>query len=132
LDTAFSLVNTTKYPMSLQFVLMTIGPALLFLVWLGQRRLPGTDWLEQLGRTPFFYYAAHLYALHLLAWGAALAAGFPLAEFDVTARFGGVPEGFGFPLWTTIPFALGTAWLLLPLCRSYEARRQRYSWLRYF
>jgi hypothetical protein len=53
-----------------------------------------------------FYYVAHLWALHAAALLAALAAGHPPAAFDFAARYGGVPAGFGFPLWTSVPFAL--------------------------
>lgn len=130
--TLFSLGNVTKYPLSLQFMLMTIGPALLFLGWSHERVFTRTAWLETLGKTPMFYYVGHLYALHLLAWAAALLSGFPLAAFDVSARFGGVPEGFGFPLWATVPFSLGTTALLLPACRWYARQRRRRGWLHCF
>jgi hypothetical protein len=80
-----------------------------------------------------FYYVAHLYALHAAALLAALAAGFPPRAFDVGARIGGVPAGFGFPLWVTVPFALATVAALYPACRWYARLRasRRYAWTRY-
>ncbi len=133
LHTLFSLGNTTKYPLSLQFILMTIGPSLLLLGWMHGRTLAGVGWLEVLGRTPFFYYVAHLYLLHLMAWAWALATGHPFSTLNVTVRFGGIPETFGFPLWATLPFAGSAVVLLLPLCRRYLAWRRdpRFPWLRY-
>lgn len=115
-----SLLNVTKYPLSLQFMLMTVGPALIFLAWARQRRQP---WLEQLGRTAMFFYIAHLVLLHLLALGMALLLGLPI---DLMHRFGGIPDGIGFPPWATAPLGLLATATLLPLCRWYEPRRFRY------
>ena len=116
-----SLGNVTKYPLSLQFVLMTVGGALLFLAAFTGRRSAA---LQTLGRTPLFFYIAHLYALHaaVLAW--AWAAGFPPADFS--RRFGGMPAEFGFPLWMSVPFALAVTALLYPVCAWYGGRRLRY------
>jgi uncharacterized membrane protein len=119
-----SLGNVTKYPLSLQFVLMTGGPALLLLGWLSGRSLPSwTQCVQDLGRTPLFFYIAHLYLLHLLALLWALLAGLPPADFRV--RFGGMPEDFQFPLWQCIPFAMLTSLLLWPLCRLYARSAAR-------
>jgi uncharacterized membrane protein len=125
--TLMSLGNTTKYPLSLQFILMTTGPALLFLAkW--NREVP---FASTLGRVPMFYYIAHLFALHALVWIYAFALGYRWADFAPMRNFGGVPVGVTFPLWVTVPFALGTAVLLWPLCRWYASIRSRYPALRY-
>lgn len=131
LYTLFSVANVTKYPLSLQYMLMTIGPALLFLAWSLGRSVPHIGWIETLGKTPMFYYLAHIYALHLLVWAAMFASGYPLSAFDVSARYGGVPEDFGFPLWMTIPFSFLTTALLIPACYWYAAQRRHRPWLRY-
>lgn len=115
-----SFVNVTKYPMSFQFICMTIGPALLFLAWARERTSPV---LEQLGRTAMFFYIAHLVLLHLLAVGAGLLLGEPI---DLAHRFGGIPDGVHFPAWATAPLALLVTAMLYPLCRWYEPRRWRY------
>ncbi len=65
--TALSYLNTTKYPPSLLFLLMTLGPALLFL-HLTDHGVP--RWLrpvEVLGRVPLFYFVLHVIVIHLLA-----------------------------------------------------------------
>lgn len=126
LNTLFSLGNVTKYPLSLQYVCMTLGPALLVLAWLPGKRLP---WLEVFGRAPFFFYAAHLYTAHVLALLLAVTLGFPLSSFDFAGSFGGMPIGFAIPLWATIPFALTVCAILWPACRWYTSLRQRHSWL---
>lgn len=130
LRTLQSLGNVTKYPFSLQFVLMTLGPAMLLLAALHNR--VHQRWLETLGQVPLFFYVSHLYALHGIALMWALSQGFALA--DPTKRLGWVPEGFGFPLWVALPFAAGTTLLLLPTCGWVARLRasKQYSVLRYF
>ena len=62
-----SFLNTTKYPPSLLFLLMTLGPSLLFLRAV-DRDTP--RWLEPariIGNVPLFYYVLHFMLIHLLA-----------------------------------------------------------------
>ena len=106
-----SLGNVTKYPLSLHFILMTLGPALLFLAATHNRRAP--QFLVTLGRRPLPFYIGHLYLLHALALLWAFSQGHGPAPLSV--RFGGIPEAFGFPLWQTIPFALFTTAVLYTL-----------------
>lgn len=122
-----SLGNVTKYPLSLQFILMTVGPALLLL----SRVQPREGFLTLLGRVPMFYYVLHLVALHAFIWLYAFALGYRWADFAPMRNFGGVPVGVGFPLWVTVPFALGTALLLWPLCRWYANVRSKHRLLAY-
>jgi uncharacterized membrane protein len=133
LYTLFSIVNVTKYPVGLQFALMTLAPALWFLGSDPRATRPIGRVLLTIGRAPLPFYVAHLYLLHLAAWAAALLMGFPLREFDVTERFGGVPAGFKFPLWFSPVFGIVTAVTLIPLCRWYADARasRRYPWLAY-
>lgn len=133
LYTLFALGNVTKYPISLQFALMTVGPLLLLVGQLHGRSIQGWSAIRQLGRVPMFFYVAHLYLLHALALLWALAIGYPASAFRFAERFGGIPEGFGFPLWVTLPFAGITILLLLPACKRYAQLRRdgRQRWLSY-
>jgi uncharacterized membrane protein len=63
--TALSFINTTKYPPSLDYALMTLGPALIFLAFFDGE--PAPEWLLVFGRVPLFYYLMHLFVLHLTA-----------------------------------------------------------------
>jgi uncharacterized membrane protein len=121
-----SLGNVTKYPLSLQFVLMTVGPALAFLSLPIRPARP----LLVLGRAPMFFYVSHLYALHAVAllWAVALGMKLP----PLSAKFGGIPDAFGFPLWVTLPFALAVTAALVPACAWYANLRKSYLILRYF
>jgi uncharacterized membrane protein len=71
--TLLSFLNCSKYPPSLLFVLMTLGPAILALAWLDRPpRLFGRVFVT-FGRVPLFYYLLHLFVIHGLAVGLALA-----------------------------------------------------------
>ncbi len=62
-----SFINCTKYPVSLQFALMILGPAILILYALDgvQNRL--TNFLVTIGKVPMFYYIVHIYLIHAIA-----------------------------------------------------------------
>jgi uncharacterized membrane protein len=68
-----SFLNTTKYPASLSFLLMTLGPVIALLPALESARGRVTGFLEVFGRVPLFYYLLHIPLIHVLAlvvsWG---------------------------------------------------------------
>jgi uncharacterized membrane protein len=64
--TMLSFLRTTKYPPSLQFLLMTLGPSLLVLAWFDRVRAWWHSALAVIGRVPFFFYVAHWWILHPL------------------------------------------------------------------
>jgi uncharacterized membrane protein len=138
--TLLSFFNTTKYPPSLAFLLMTLGPALLALAWLDRRGLRPTHPLVVFGRVPLFFFVLHFFAAHLAAVVLALLAygrdawGF---VFHPLPSMGGpralFPPGFGWDLWVAyLVWALVVVGLY-PACRWFagvKARRQDW-WLGY-
>jgi uncharacterized membrane protein len=138
--TALSFLRTTKYPPSLAFLLMTIGPTLLALAWF-ERRPPGARHpLVVIGSVPLFYYVGHFFVAHVLASGLAL------WEYgDATLAFrsgpfpsiGGAralfPPDFGWPLWVVYTAWIAVVAVMYPACRWFARikRERRWWWLRY-
>ena len=138
--TALSFLNTTKYPPSLAFLLMTLGPALLVLAWLDRRSLGAEHPLIAFGRVPLCYFVVHFYAAHLASAGLALikygssALGF---IFHPVPSMGGpkelYPTGFGYDLWVAYAVWAAVVLSLYPLCRWFARLKanRRDWWLSY-
>ena len=135
--TVLSFLNTNKYPPSLLFLLMTLGPALLFL-WAvdgGTPRLLRPALV--LGKVPMFYYLLHFPLIHLLAVAVCYARygqahwmfeSPTIAQFPVTT-----PPGWGFSLPVVYLIWVSVVLALYPLCRWFAGLKQRRSdaWLSY-
>jgi uncharacterized membrane protein len=142
--TMLSFLNTTKYPPSLLFLLMTLGPAMLALWWFESSTQIGFGSLltrlrgafVTFGRVPLFFYLLQWYTAHSIAVIAGLIAGQPVAYQFASPidKFGGPPpQGVGFPLWVVYLFWIGGVLLLYPLCKWFagvKARRKDW-WLSY-
>jgi uncharacterized membrane protein len=136
--TLLSFINTTKYPPSLLFLLMTLGPAILFL-WAVDAGAP--RWLHParvFGKVPMFYYLLHVPLIHLLAIAFCYARygqihwmfeSANLRSFPITT-----PPGWGYPLPVVYLVWMVVVIALYPLCRWFAGVRQRSSasWLSYF
>jgi len=134
--TLLSFLNTTKYPPSLQFLLMTMGPSLLFLA-LSERLHPGRNHpLIVFGRVPFFFYVVHIYLIHALALLALVYAGWDWREYILSASriMSGRLSNFGFGLDVVYLLWFLVVAALYPLCRWYKKVREKNPikwWLRY-
>ena len=67
LATVLSFLNCEKYPPSLLYLMMTLGPALMLLGAFEQARGSVARILAVYGQVPFFFYVVHLYLIHALA-----------------------------------------------------------------
>jgi uncharacterized membrane protein len=128
---AMSFLNLTKYPPSLLYLLMTIGPALVALAAFRRARGPLAGVFVTFGRVPFLFYVAHLYLIHALAVAAGMAQGYPASAMrEVFLR---LPDGYGFGLPAVYAVWIGVVALLYPVCRRYAElkARSRAWWLSY-
>ena len=62
-----AFLNPAKYPPSLQFLLMTLGPTILVIPFLENVKSRLTEWLRVFGQVPFFFYVLHIPLIHLIA-----------------------------------------------------------------
>jgi uncharacterized membrane protein len=138
--TALSFLNTTKYPPSLAFLLMTLGPALLVLSWLERPGLKPSNPLVVFGRVPLFYFVLHFYLAHAAAVFLALleyGRGALAFVFHPLPSMGGprelFPARFGYDLWVAYLVWATIVLALYPVCRWFggvKARRRDW-WLSY-
>jgi len=139
--TVLSFLNCTKYPASLDFLLMTLGPALLALAYLDRHQPKSENPLVIFGRVPMFYFVLHFYLIHglmaIMAWlrygNAALHFVFnPPPSMGAPAQL--FPQNFGYSLPVTYAMWIAVIVILYPLCRWYagvKAKHRSWWWLSY-
>jgi uncharacterized membrane protein len=131
--TAASFLNVLKYPPSLDFLLMTLGPILIALALVEGKRGRVADWLSVYGRVPLFYYILHIYVAHALAMVLALIQGGELRRILVVTDPGSIPAWYGVSLpGVYLVWAIVVALMYFP-CRWYAGLKTRRSdwWIRY-
>ncbi|MDB4965312.1 MAG: hypothetical protein JWN44_1001 [Myxococcales bacterium] len=137
LFTALSFLDTNKYPPSLLFLLMTLGPALLCL-WAVDGRTPRV--LRPalvIGKVPLFYYMVHFFLIHLVAVAVCRvrygSARWMFESPDLAHYPFSPPPGWGFSLPLVYLAWVGVVVAMYPLCRWFAALKQRRSdaWLSY-
>jgi uncharacterized membrane protein len=133
--TLILFLDVEKYPTSLQFLLMTLGPSFLLLARLGQRRKvsPLENALLVFGRVPMFYYILHLYLIHVLAIVVAVLFRQPVSWLFHGAIFGDTPTGYGHGLPFIYVVWVTTVVILYFPCRWWAELKQRRKdwWLSY-
>jgi uncharacterized membrane protein len=134
--TVISFFNITKYPPSLLFICITLGPALLFLWTIESTKNRATDFFLVFGRVPLFYYFLHVLLIHLLAIGGILIFGGNWEDMILTA------DGFlnanlisyGYSLQIVYLVWISVVLLLYPLSKKYmiyKANNKDKWWLSY-
>jgi len=129
-----SFINVTKYPPSLLYSLITIGPALIFLS-VSEKLLSrvGKE-IKIFGGVPMFYYLAHILLIHILAAIAGAITGYP-EIFVLRNRIYDIPalRGYGFNLATVYLVWAVLIIILYPFCKwfNYYKKTHDYWWLSY-
>lgn len=136
LYTVFSFVNTQKYPPSLLYSAMTIGPGIVFLGYFEKAKNAVTDLIVVYGRVPFLYYFLHFFLIHFLCMIFFLFRGHKFSEgiyegpnmipnFIVTTE--GYSLGVVYLIW------IGVIIILYPVCKWFSdyKKANRKWWLSY-
>jgi uncharacterized membrane protein len=122
--TALSFINCEKYPPSLLFIAMTLGPALMLVAISDGAQGIIAGWITTFGRVPLFYYLAHIYLLHA---SAILFAQITIGSAVFAASH--KPDGYGLGLAGIYTAWLAVVILLYPLCSWFAAiKRRRIEW----
>jgi len=128
--TFLSFLDATKYPPSLSYLLMTLGPGLLLLAHF-ERGTPA--WMASLlayGRVPFFFYVAHIPLIHAAAFAMNV---FRHGRGDFSLVGGNPPPDAGIGLGATCCVWIAFVVALYPACKWFSdlKRRRRDAWLGY-
>jgi uncharacterized membrane protein len=135
--TLFSFLNTQKYPPSLLYLLMTLGPAILALAWfeLGNGSASRIrQFFVTFGRVPLFFYLLQWFTAHLLSILLHLAFRKPTSFlFQTPIDWQNAPPGIGFNLGVVYLSWIAGVMLLYPVCKWFAGVKQRRRdwWLSY-
>lgn len=130
--TILSFLNTTKYPASLLFLSMTLGPAIILLSLLDRSKGKWSKVVSIYGRVPFFYFLVHFFIIHVICMVLFFAKGHTLSEADTgflhfKSSNDGLPLGVVYLIWITVVVAM------YPLCKRYDRLKSSHKkwWLSY-
>lgn len=131
--TLLSFINCEKYPPSLLYLAMTIGPGLILLGLFESARSAFARVVVAIGRVPFLFYVTHIALLHVMAVAVA-----HVMVGDIGWLFRHMPPfnkpaGYGLTLPGVYVLWLFALALLYPMCRWFGAIKQRRKdwWLSY-
>ncbi|RKQ43209.1 putative membrane protein [Roseivirga pacifica] len=121
--TAMSFFNFTKYPPSLDFLLLTLGIGFFTLHWFENRPAKWMDVLKNYGAAPMFFYILHLYVL--------------LIAYQACVGVFGTNKGAYFgvdSLWQVWAIALALIGILYLPTKKFAAYKHnsKAKWIKYF
>jgi uncharacterized membrane protein len=134
LYTFLSFMDVHKYPPSLLFMCITIGPALLFLSRFQNWKNRFTSLVTVYGSVPFLYYLLHFFLIHLLSTWAYFLRGHSTDEIQSVMGIRFVAPGEGYHLWVVYLVWIGVVVALYPVCAwfsRYKAAHKDQWWLSY-
>lgn len=130
-DTLIDFLNVSKYPPSLLFLAMTLGPAAIFCAYAERMRGFLKEMFVTFGRVPFAFYVAHFYLLHALSLLLGVMQGFEVRQLMTFPPF--YPQGYGVSLPVVYLVWAAVIAVLYPWCRWVAGvkARNRAWWLSY-
>jgi len=136
-STLYSFLDPLKYPPSLSYLLMTLGPAFLFLGISENVKGKLTGFISTFGKVPFLFYILHIYLIHFFATLLAELTGFGWQAMILNGFVSGQPQlvGYGVNLGWVYAVWVGIILILYPFCRkfgAYKLQHKEKEWLSYF
>lgn len=133
LATLLSFINCEKYPPSLMYLTMTLGPALIALSLFKTANNPLSRAIVTIGRVPFLFYVAHIFLVHAIAIALSAWMGFGIGWLFEGMPAMAKPAGFGVSLSAVYVTWIAAVLMLYPLCKWFAAVKQRRKdwWLSY-
>jgi uncharacterized membrane protein len=134
--TILSFFKVTKYPPSLLFLCLTIGPALLILYAFENTKNKVTDFFLVFGSVPLFYYFLHMLVIHFFAVIGLVITGGHWQDMILTAKAFQSQRllTYGYPLVVVYLVWISVVLLLYPFCKKYMLYKQAHKekwWLSY-
>ncbi len=129
-----SFFNTTKYPMSLLYILMTLGPAFIVLSVLENKNSLFTRTMKVFGQVPLFYYVVHLFLIHSLAILVAMLMHLDKIQDILKGDWKALSENYGFSMPVVYLIWIVVLILLYPACKAYGKLKssKKYNLLTFF
>lgn len=128
--TIMSFLNCNKYPPSLLYLLMTLGPALLLLAYLQNKKNILIDVLSIFGKVPFFFYVLHLLLIHFAVIVVGLLLHKPIHQYfsnTIILWYTEFLAPYGYDLWVTYLVWILTLVVLFPLCYKYAQFKNKHK-----
>ncbi|MCP9753341.1 DUF1624 domain-containing protein [Ferruginibacter sp. HRS2-29] len=128
-----SFLDTSKYPPSLQYTCMTLGPGMILLALLENIKARWTDVVSIYGRVPFFYYILHIYLLHFLLVIVFFASGYGMSQIASDPPFLFRPRNFGYGLPVVYLIWISVVGVLYLPCKWFNKYKMEHGqwWLKY-
>jgi uncharacterized membrane protein len=136
MDSLYAFLEVAKYPPSLLFMCMTIGPAIIFLAFFDKAAGPVAKFISVYGRVAFFYYIIHFFLIHILSTTFFLMRGHSFSEgiYPNGEMPNFLKAGEGYSLLVVYLVWIGIVAALYPLCKwydGYKTRNKEKWWLSY-
>lgn len=131
----FSFFNVTKYPMSLDYVMITLSIVFFLLAKTEASTWKANQYLSLFGKVSMFFYIIHIFVIHLLAIILFTLLNFQTIEFgsEITSGIMEITSKYGYALWVVYIVWVGVLILLYPACKKYRQFKSKHpqSFLRF-
>jgi uncharacterized membrane protein len=125
--TLFSFFNATKYPMSLDYVLITLSIIFYVLSKVETVTNKVTQYLSLFGKVPMFFYIIHIFVIHIVAIALYVLLNFQSIKFnEIPIGIMEITNVYGYSLWFVYIVWISILIMLYPVCKKYRQIKLKY------